>query len=231
MPEAERYSQERALEEAVKMKELVDAGQDSSYAEAEARIENQSLDKKQEFERITGPEELLSFMKEKINYGFVGKNKKVYAHDNEKMNTDFEAEYYLQSPEELLESGQGVCWDSVELERRWFLEHSFKPEVYFMMYAKEGGTDLPTHTFLVFEKDNKWHWFEHSFGDQRGIHEYASRGELLDDVKKKHHDYAVQNRGATNEDFARLRVMAYEKPDFGSSPQEFISNIFKQNPQ
>lgn len=188
------------------------------------------IDKKQEFEKIQTPEALLSFMNESVSYGFVGKSKKMYAYDNVETDADFEAEYYLQSPEELLESGHGVCWDTVELERRWFLEHGFKPETYFLMYAKEGGTDLPTHTFVVFERDNKWYWFEQAFADQRGIHEYASREELIDDVKNKHHNYAVQHREATKEDFGQLRVGVYEQPKYGSSPREFVSNIIEQNP-
>lgn len=96
-------------------------------------------DNTMEFERIQSPEELLSFMRDNVHYGFVGKNKKAYTHDAVEMDEDFQAEYSLQSPEELLESGRGVCWDTVELERRWFTEHGFKPETYFMMYAKEGG--------------------------------------------------------------------------------------------
>lgn len=96
---------------------------------------------------------------------------------------------------------------------------------------RRGGTDLPTHTFVVFEKDGKWYWFEQAFADQQGIHEYASRKELIDDVKQKHHDYATQHRGTTPEDFDKLRVAAYEQPKYGASPQEFVANIFQQNPQ
>lgn len=194
------------------------------------RNETRPLDKMREFERIKTPEELLSFMGDNINYGFVGRNGKVYDHDSAAWDTDFAAEYYLQTPEELLVSQHGVCWDSAELERDWFVKKGYQTEVYFMMYAKEGTSNLPTHTFLVFEKDNKWFWFEHAFGDQRGIHEYASREELLDDVKIKHHQYAVQHRGATNDDFARLRLSTYETPDYGSSPNEFVANIIKKNP-
>lgn len=184
------------------------------------------------FEKIKTPEKLLDFMKDNIAYGFVGKNnKKIYAHDDEAMDADFEDEYYLQSPDELLESKYGVCWDSAELERHWFLKHGYEPKVYFMMFAKEEGTDLPTHTFLVYNKDDRWYWFEHSFGAHRGIHEYANLDELLEDVKKKQHEYAVKNRGATEEDFECLRFSEYDKPDYGLSPEEFVSNIFDKNPQ
>ncbi len=170
------------------------------------------------------------FMNDNVEYGFVGKNNKVYTHDDKDWDADFDREYFLQSPEELLERRHGQCWDTTELERRWFTEHDFKPKTYFMMYAKEGGTKLPTHTFVVYEKDDKWYWFEQAFADQRGIHEYTSREELIDDVKKKHHDYAAQHRGATDNDFERLRVTGYEKPVYGSNPNEFVANIIQKNP-
>jgi hypothetical protein len=169
-------------------------------------------------------------MKDNITYGFVGKNSKKIFTSEEDMDKAWE-EYYLQSPEELLESKHGVCWDTAELERFWFAEHGYKPKVYFLMFAKEEGTDLPTHTFLVYNKDDKWYWFEHSFGAHRGIHEYSSREELLEDVKKKHFQHAMKAQGATEDDFHSLRFSEYETPGFGASPEEFVSEIFEKNPQ
>lgn len=189
------------------------------------------IDNQREFENIQAPEELLAFMNERLQYGFVGKNKQIYTPNDATREADRATQYYLQSPEELLTSGYGECWDTVELERRWFSEHGYQPETYFMMYAKPGGTDLPTHTFLVFEKAGKWYWFEQAFADQQGIHEYASREELIDDVKKKHHEYAVQHREATAGDLARLRVATYTQPNYGSNPQEFVADIIEQQPQ
>jgi len=188
------------------------------------------IDKIKEFEKIKTPEELLSFIKDNITYGFVGRNnKKIYAHDEEAMDADFAEEYYLQSPEELLNSKHGVCWDSAELERHWFSKHNYRHKVFFMMFAKE-ETDLPTHTFLAYEHDHRWYWFEHSFENHRGIHEYASLEDLVDDVKNKHYDYAVKNRKATAEDLKSLWCREYEKPEYGSGAEEFVSNIIDENP-
>lgn len=189
------------------------------------------IDAQQEFEALLEPEALLSFLDQRVSYGFVGKNNKVYTPDEAEMDADFQAEYALQAPEELLVSGRGVCWDTVELERRWFTEHGFNPETYFLMYAKEGGTELPTHTFVVYEKDDTWYWFEQSFADQRGIHAYTSREALLNDVREKHHAYATRHRGATAADFSRLRITTYSQPKYGSSPQEFVDTIVKENPR
>lgn len=184
-------------------------------------------DRLEEFEKIKSPEELLSFMKENIHYGFVGKNSKKIYSDKEEMDAGW-GEYYLQSPEELLESKYGVCWDGAELERHWFSKNSYDHKVYFMAYDKE--TDLPTHTFLVYRKNDKWFWFEYSWGNQRGIHEYAGLEALLADVKKKHHESDMKNHGASREDFKCLRLNEYDKPDYGSGPEEFVAKVFRRNP-
>ncbi|OGF24869.1 hypothetical protein A2331_03325 [Candidatus Falkowbacteria bacterium RIFOXYB2_FULL_34_18] len=178
----------------------------------------------EEFKKIKNPEELLSFMKDNINYGFVGKNSKKIFTSNKDMDAGWD-EYYLQSPRELLESKHGVCWDSTELERCWFLEHGYKPRVFFMMFEKEEGSDLPTHTFLTFNHNNKWYWFEHSFGNYRGIHEYGSFEDLINDVKKKKYEEAVKKHKAKVEDWECLKYYEYENPRYGSNPKEFVSNI------
>jgi hypothetical protein len=190
-----------------------------------------AIERRREFENVKSPEELLSFMAEHVDYGFVGRNGKVYTHDDKNWDADFSEQYALQSPEELLASQHGVCWDDAELERHWFATHGYNHRTYFMMYAKEAGTSLPTHTFLAYQEGERWCWFEHAFGSQRGIHEYANLEELTDDVKSRHHDYAIKNRGATDDDSACLRLGEYEPPKYGSSAQEFITDIIQRNPQ
>ena len=41
------------------------------------------------------------------------------------------------------------------------------------------------HTFLIFENDNKYYWFENAFEAQRGIHEFSSLDEAIECVKSK----------------------------------------------
>lgn len=182
-------------------------------------------------EHVSSPEELLALMNDRIKYGFLDKEGQVIEAGQPELQTKFTQEYRLQSPEELLESGHGVCWDTVELERRWFTEHGFSPKTYFVMYAKEGGTDLPTHTFLAYEQKERWYWFEQAFADQRGLHEYSSLDELLQDVLDKHHAYAMKHRGAQPSDKDQLRFSEYDFPEVGSRPDEFVRQILQQHPE
>ena len=183
-------------------------------------------DKQELFEKLKTPEELSAFMDGHINYGYVGKyNKRAYAHNSEDLGADMGREYKLQRPQELVESGLGLCWDSAELEREWFAKHGYDYKVYFLFFAKDQANNLPTHTFLAFEKGGQWCWFEHSFGQYRGIHEYDSLDALKEDVKRKQLDYAVKERGATAEDYQDLELIEYSQPAYGAGPNDFVDSI------
>jgi hypothetical protein len=104
-----------------------------------------------------------------IEYGFLDNSSNDIFKDKD-VEQVFNKIYYLMSPEELLVKKKGVCWDQVELERKLFTNNSIKNKTYFI-YADNHDT-LPSHTFLVFYKNNKVYWFEHSWYDEKGIHEY-----------------------------------------------------------
>jgi len=187
----------------------------------------QQLDKRKIFEQIKTPQELLDFMGRNIEYGFVSsKDKKKYSWKDKEMDEKFEEEYFLQSPTELIESGYGVCWDSAELEREWFARHGYNFRVYFIMFAKDDPNDSPTHTFLVYKVDDKWYWFEHSDGGNRGIHEYNSLEDLLSAAKERHFQHAESDRGARPEDRNSIVIKDFNKPRFGCKSQEFVDQVF-----
>lgn len=182
------------------------------------------------FEKIKSPEELMSFMQNNIEYGFIGKNDdKKYSYEDNNFKKKFVEEYFLQSPEELLENKIGTCWDDVELERSWFSKNNYDFKTYFMMFIKEKVNNLPMHTFLVYQKDDKFYWFEYSDYKNRGIHEYNNLEELLIDAKKKHFDEAVKDSGATPEDYKDLKISGFEKPEHGCTSDKFIDNIIQNN--
>ena len=115
---------------------------------------------------------------EQIQYGWVDKSHKIH----KTVNNDFSESYRLQSPKEVIKSGFGVCWDQVELERYYFKGNNLNIKTYFLVYYD--NDKCPSHTFLTFEKDGKYYWFEHSYKKYRGIHEYNSKKELLIDVRE-----------------------------------------------
>ena len=110
-----------------------------------------------------------------IEYGWVDQ-------DNQKHVGDYDSfpyHYKLQSPKEVMKNKLGVCFDQVELERYYFKGYDIK--TYFIIYYDDNN--YPNHTFLTFQKNNKYYWFEHSWEVYRGIHEYNTLNELFVVVK------------------------------------------------
>ena len=87
-----------------------------------------------------------------------------------------------------------------------------------------GENSLPTHTFLAYQQDNKFYWFENSFEAQRGIHEYDNFDELAEDVKKKFFESA-KHSGAKDDDFKDIMFLNYETPKFDCDCNEFVDGI------
>ena len=75
----------------------------------------------------------------------------------------------------------------------------------------------PTHTFLTFEKNEKYYWFEHSWEKFRGLHEYNSLKELLWDIRNKFIKYELNN----NYDNLKLVLHEYKKPKYHISVPDF----------
>lgn len=157
--------------------------------------------------------EIMEMMQD-IKYGWLDKNNdKHYIVDE-----TYSSNYILQSPNEIVKNKVGVCWDQVELERHYFKGNDCNGKTYFLVYYD--NDKCPTHTFLTFEKDNKFYWFEHSWERFRGIHEYSSMKELLNDIRKKF----IINELNNNFDEKNLVLREYTKPKFGISVSEFYKH-------
>ena len=149
-----------------------------------------------------------------IDYGWVDKNNKKHIYDYD----TYSNEYKLQSPEEIINNRIGVCWDQVELERYYFDKINIPIKTFFIVHYDDNK--CPTHTFLVYEKDNNYYWFEHSWEKFRGIHAYSTLNELLNDIKNKFIQYELNNQYDNN----NLKIYEYSKPKYNISTQEFYSH-------
>ena len=158
-----------------------------------------------------------------IEYGFLDNSSNDIFKDKD-VEQVFNKIYYLMSPEELLIKKKGVCWDQVELERKLFTNNSIKNKTYFI-YADNHDT-LPSHTFLIFQLNNKYYWFEHSWYDMKGIHEYNNIKALLNDVKNKFID-SIKNEINSNLNYETF-IYKYNKPKYHISCDEFYSYIKTQ---
>ena len=156
-------------------------------------------------------QEIMKLMEE-INYGWVDKN------GNSHIKLEgFADNYCLQTPEELIKSKLGVCWDQVELERFYFKEKGINIKSYFIVYYD--NKRFPCHTFISFEDNNKFYWFEHAWEKHKGIKEFNSGEELLNEVKK--HFIEMELKEDYDEDY--LVIYKYSKPNKKLGAIEFYN--------
>ena len=156
-------------------------------------------------------EDIMKLMDE-INYGWVDKE----GNSHIKLE-DVENKYLLQTPQELMKSKVGVCWDQVELERYYFKEKGIEIKSYFIIYYD--NKRFPCHTFISFEDNNKFYWFEHAWERHKGIKEFNSEKELLKEVKEKFIE--LELNGKYDEDY--LVIYNYSKPDKKLGAREYYS--------
>lgn len=106
----------------------------------------------------------------------------------------------------------------MELERYYFNGNDWNVKTYFIVY--DDGDKCPCHTFLIYEKDNKYCWFEHSWKTFRGIHKYNSLDDLLADVKNKF----IKEQLRDNYSIKNLFLFEYGKPKYHISVQDFFNH-------
>lgn len=157
--------------------------------------------------------EVMELMKD-IEYGWIDKNNNKHNIVDESYSNN----YILQNPKEIIKNKIGVCWDQVELERYYFKGNDWNVKTFFLVHY-DGG-NCPTHTFLTYEKNNKYYWFEHSWERFRGIHEYKNLKELLLDIRDKFIKYDLDNKYEKD----NLVLHEYKKPKYHISTQEFYNH-------
>lgn len=157
--------------------------------------------------------EIMNMMSE-IEYGWLDKNNKV----NIQTYDNFADNYILQTPNQVIDNKIGVCWDQVELERFYFKNSNLNIETYFLCHYD--NDKCPTHTFLTFKKNNRYYWFEHSWKKFRGIHEYSSLRDLLQDVISKF----ISDEKIITYNSCDLCLYKYEQPRFGMTVKEFYNH-------
>ena len=133
-----------------------------------------------------------------------------------KCNDNFRDDYVLQSPADLIESGVGLCFDQVELERYLLSRLDINFRTYFLLYQI---SDLgPAHAFLVFKDHDKYYWIENAWLKYKGVHKYDSKEDALADVVSKFIN-TIENC-----DESKIRIYEFDIPRSGSNYTKYIGN-------
>lgn len=168
-------------------------------------------------------EEFFDYCQKEFTYGWISQ-------DNKRHNGQNDGRIYmLQSPEELMDSKLGICWDRTELYRDYFRHMTdFKYETYYLFY--DDGKGCPSHTILVYYDNNKVYWFEPMFQDSEndysGIHVYKHIYDLLTDFKDKWIKWAIlEKRIPENYKEENIFIYQYDKPNYHINGYEMRNHI------
>ena len=141
-----------------------------------------------------------------INYGYCDKNLNKYT-----SFTNIDNNYYLQSPEELLKTKLGLCWDQVELLRYLYDKENIENKTYFIIGFHDSF--ISTHTFCISKIDNIYYYIENAWVINSGIYKFNDLNDALKYVKNK---FTLE----FNVDFST--IFEYTKPKYGINSNEFI---------
>ena len=170
-------------------------------------------------------EAFFEYCQKEFDYGWIDQDRNRHEGVNDGKS------YLLQSPEELMESKLGICWDRTELYRDYFKNMtSFKFETYYLLY--EDGKGCPSHTILVYYNNNQVYWFEPMFQNKEcyysGIHKYNNLNDLLSDFKNIWIKNAIINKMIPKKyNDNNILIYRYDKPKYhinGYEMREHINN-------
>ena len=158
---------------------------------------------------------------DKIEYGIKLVNGKIIDNNSKEWDETINNKYSLLTKKEILTKKCGICWDQVELERDFCQKEHISHKTYYI--ATYDDNNIPSHTFLVCEDNEKYYWVENSWRKFKGIHKYSSLKELLFDVKKK---FLESNSYIKNNE--NTFIYEYKKPREHLTCQEFYDYIETQ---
>ncbi len=164
-------------------------------------------------EKFNDVNEIKSYLSD-IDFGWCDSEKNIYT-DPEK---GFKKKYVLSSPEETIKNKVGTSFDIVEVERNCFKSLGVKFDSYFMVYYE--SRRMYTHTFGVYEANDKFYWSEFSLDSNKGIHEYSSLYDLLTNVREKF----KKNKNIKFMDNDYLCVYKYKKPKYHIGLKDFYKH-------
>lgn len=188
----------------------------------------------EKYNEVNTPEELLKFMDKYITYGIYGIDSKSYTNWENDINSEFQiacqTKYALCDKERILKYGLGTCWDQVELERFWFKEHNYNFKTFFIWFYFEEDNNYGTHTYLVYEKNNKYYYFEHADYNNKGIYEFDSYKDAIEYQMSKHINFMKQNGLPIDEEILKhIQVIEFNIGKYEIDMNEYFENLFDSN--
>lgn len=138
-------------------------------------------DIKKSFEDINTPEELMDYMNKEIIYGWIDELGNKHFDDLKGIRKN----YKIKSLSYIIELKLGTCLEQAKLQKFFFDNNHIKNKIYCFEYKENQNEQIKVHPITIYNKDNKWYHFEHSFYNYRGIHEFDNIDNLLESFSRK----------------------------------------------
>lgn len=151
-----------------------------------------------------------------FEYGWQDK----YGNMHDRIDKSYYDTFVFRSVFDVKKSNVGVCWEIVEIEREFFNNNDINHKIIFVLYNDIG---YHSHTFSVYEYMGKYYWFEAVLKDYKGIYEFNSLNELLDNVKDNFKYIKLNEKYDKN----KIEFYEYEKPLDITSCQDFYDYCMK----
>ncbi len=177
------------------------------------------------YSEISTPQVLLEYMIQNMQYGFVDENNQIYRPESEEFQNYVKTKWHLSSPDRLLQVGYGTCFDMVELERDWFSKHGYHFKTMFIWFQLPYNNTYSMHTYLLYEENEKWNYFEVSDMSQRGIHTFDTFKDAIAYQKEKHIEQNCQRNPVSEDELKCIHIYQYKEPKYQCSFNEFIDHI------
>ena len=132
-------------------------------------------------ENIKTPEDILEFMKENIQYGWIDND----GNKHIKTMKNFRKIYRTMSIRETLENKLGCCIEQVYLMHYLLNEINIKNKMFCCRIFEPDNydnieEDEHMHCFILYYQNNKVYQIEHPNFEKAGIYEFSSEQEAID---------------------------------------------------
>ncbi len=175
---------------------------------------------------VKTPEELLKFMDEHLQYGFKDSDGSLYTlDDDENFEYGVKNLWRLKDSQEIIIDGYGHCFDQTEVERDWFIENGYRVHTLFVMFCLEEENPYTTHSYLVYESQDKYNLFEHADGPRKGILEFDTLKEAVYHQLESHLLINNDIKELSKKEIESLHVFEYSKPPLGVNLFEFYDHV------
>lgn len=166
---------------------------------------------------ISSPQELYEYMSD-IEYAWMDQQGKFHT----EMVPEIYENYSAMSPEEVKKYRKGICMDQSEFARDWFEKNNY--EVKLMVIQIERDDSAPGHQFLIYKDNNKYYWFEHAWFNEKGIHEYNSYEELIEDIKNKF----IKQNDVTEQELCDVEIFEQVKYPYHINYAQLDNLIYRE---